>query len=48
MDQTWTPIDRISDVDEKRQATKQILQSAHVIKSLRSIENGEAELMDII
>lgn len=48
LDQTWTPIDRINDVDDKRQTTKRLLQSANIMKTLRSIGNNDGELMDII
>lgn len=37
MDQTWTPLDRIGEVDAKKQITKKLIQSSNVAESFRSI-----------
>lgn len=49
MDQTWTPIDRIGDVDEKRRLTKKLLQTSNIAETFQSIRNETGtipELMD--
>lgn len=42
LDQTWTPVDRINDVDQKKLATKHTLQSKILINTLQSIDTNEA------
>lgn len=37
MDQTWTPLDRIGEVDAKKQLTKKIIQSSNIAESFRAI-----------
>lgn len=41
MDQTWTPLDRIGDVDEKKRITKSLLQSSNLTNIFQN-----PELMD--
>lgn len=36
-DKTWTPLDRIGAVDEKKQITKQLIQSSNVAETFRAI-----------
>lgn len=37
MDQTWTPLDRIGEVDAKKQITKKLIQSSNIAESFRAI-----------
>lgn len=36
-DQTWTPLNRIGDVDEKKQVTKKLIQSSNMAESFKAI-----------
>lgn len=46
LDQTWTPINRIGDVDEKRNLTKKLLQTSNIADTFQSIRN-DPEIMDL-
>lgn len=37
MDQTWTPLDRIGEVDAKKKITKKLIQSSNIAESFRAI-----------
>ncbi|XP_031624080.1 uncharacterized protein C1orf50 homolog [Contarinia nasturtii] len=41
LDQTWTPLDRIGDVDEKKKITKKLIQSSNFAESFRAIANTD-------
>lgn len=43
-DKTWTPLDRIGEVDEKKQMTKQLIQSSNVAETFRSIAYPQEEM----
>lgn len=44
-DQTWTPINRLDDVDEKRQITKKLLQSDEIPDIFgRAIKNSPEKM----
>lgn len=45
-DQTWTPLDRIGEVDEKKQITKKLIQSSNVAESFKAIAYSQ-ENMDM-
>lgn len=45
MDQTWTPINRIGEIDEKRQLTKKLIQTSNLADTFKPIEN-KPEHMD--
>lgn len=49
MDQTWTPIDRITEVDEKKLMTQKLLSSQSPLADMlsRQIGDGKAELMEL-
>lgn len=36
-DQTWTPLDRIGEVDEKKQITKKLIQTSNFADTFRAI-----------
>lgn len=37
VDKTWTPLDRIGEVDAKKQITKKLIQSSNIAESFRAI-----------
>lgn len=39
LDMTWTPLDRVGEVDEKKQITKKLIQSSNLAESFRAIAN---------
>lgn len=45
MDQTWTPINRIGEIDEKRQLTMKLIQTSNIADTFKPIKN-EPEQMD--
>lgn len=46
MDQTWTPINRIGEVDEKRQLTKKLIQTSNIADTFKLSIKNEPEHMD--
>lgn len=47
MDQTWTPIDRIGEVDEKKRLTAKLVQTSNIAESFQSIRNDSDDPMDL-
>lgn len=45
MDQTWTELNRIGEIDEKRQLTKKLIQTSNIADTFKAIKN-EPEHMD--
>lgn len=45
-DQTWTPIDRIGEVDEKKQITRRLIESSNIAESFRAIAYSENTKME--
>lgn len=46
MDQTWTPINRIGEIDEKRQLTKKLIQTSNIAETFKLPIRNEPEHMD--
>lgn len=40
-DQTWTPLDRIGEVDEKKQITKKLIQTSNFGETFRAIASSD-------
>lgn len=45
-DQTWTPLDRVGEVDEKKQITKKLIQTSNLADTFRAIAPAQDSSMD--